>query len=92
MISDVPIGAFLSGGIDSGAVTAGMFDVAGPGVTVFTAGFPGSKIDETAAAGEIADHFGCRHFVLPIEPETAADVLPAVQSALDEPPAANSAK
>ena len=91
MISDVPVGAFLSGGIDSGAVAAGMARAAGSGVTVFTAGFPGSKIDETAAAHNVAEHLGCKHIVLPIEPETAADVLPAVQRAFDEPSAANSA-
>ena len=91
MLSDVPVGAFLSGGIDSGAVAAGMSRAAGRGVTVFTAGFPGSKIDETAAAARVAEHLGCKHIVLPIEPETAADVLPAVQRAFDEPSAANSA-
>ena len=91
MISDVPIGAFLSGGIDSSAITAGMFDATGPGTTVFTAGFPGSKIDETAAASAVANHFGCKHVVLPIEPETAADILPAVQHSFEEPSAANSA-
>ncbi len=91
MISDVPIGAFLSGGIDSGAVAAAMTRAAGRDVTVFTAGFPGSKIDETAAAHAVAEHLGCKHIVLPIEPETAADVLPLVQRAFDEPSAANSA-
>jgi len=91
MISDVPVGTFLSGGIDSGAVAAAMTRVAGRGVTAFTAGFPGSSIDETAAAQAIAEHLGCKHIVLPIEPETAADVLPAVQRAFDEPTAANSA-
>ena len=91
MISDVPIGAFLSGGIDSGAVAAAMAGAAKGEVTVFTAGFPGSKIDETAAAHAVAEHLGCKHVVLPIEPETAATVLPAVQRAFDEPSAANSA-
>lgn len=91
MLSDVPVGAFLSGGIDSGAVAAGMTRAAGRGVTVFTAGFPGSKIDETAAAARVAEHLGCKHIVLPIKPETAAEVLPAVQGAFDEPSAANSA-
>jgi asparagine synthase (glutamine-hydrolysing) len=91
MLSDVPVGAFLSGGIDSGAVAAGMTRAAGAGVTAFTAGFPGSSIDETAAAKRVADHLGCKHVILPIEPETAADVLPAVQRAFDEPSAANSA-
>jgi asparagine synthase (glutamine-hydrolysing) len=91
MIADVPIGAFLSGGIDSGAIAAGMAQAAGCGVTAFTAGFPGSNIDETDAALEIAKHLGCEHIVLPIEPQTAAEVLPAVQRAFDEPSAANSA-
>jgi len=91
MIADVPVGAFLSGGIDSGAVAAAMTRAAGQGVTAFTAGFPGTKIDETGAAHGVAEHLGCRHVVLPIEPHTAADVLPAVQRAFDEPSAANSA-
>ena len=91
MLSDVPVGAFLSGGIDSGAIAAAMTRFAGPGVTAFTAGFPNSKIDETAAAESVARHLGCKHIVLPIEPETAANVLPAVQAAFDEPSAANSA-
>ncbi len=91
MIADVPVGAFLSGGIDSGAVAAAMVRARGAGVTLFTAGFPGSKIDETEAAQAVAQHLGCEHIVLPIEPETAAEVLPAVQRAFDEPTAANSA-
>jgi asparagine synthase (glutamine-hydrolysing) len=91
MLSDVPVGAFLSGGIDSGAVAAGMSRAAGAGVTAFTAGFPRSSIDETAAAKRVAEHLGCKHIILPIEPEAAAEVLPAVQRAFDEPSAANSA-
>ena len=91
MLSDVPVGAFLSGGVDSGSIVAAMAKVAGPEFTAFTAGFPGAKIDETAAATAIASHVGCKHAVLPIEPETAAEVLPAVQRSFDEPTAANSA-
>ena len=91
MTADVPVGAFLSGGIDSGAVAAAMSRTSAAPVTVFTAGFPGSKIDETDAAARVATHLGCTHIQLPIRPETAADVLPAVQRAFDEPTAANSA-
>jgi len=91
MIADVPVGAFLSGGVDSGAVAAAMVRAKGRDVTLFTAGFPGSNIDETDGARAVARHLGCRHVVLPIEPEGAADVLPAVQRAFDEPTAANSA-
>ena len=48
MISDVPVGVFLSGGVDSSAVAAAMAHASdGAGFKVFTAGFPGSKIDET---------------------------------------------
>jgi asparagine synthase (glutamine-hydrolysing) len=90
-LADVPVGAFLSGGIDSGATAAAMTQLRGPGQMVFTAGFPGSTIDETAAAHRVAEHLGCRHILLPIERETAAEVLPAVQAAFDEPSAANSA-
>lgn len=91
MLSDVPIGAFLSGGVDSGAVAAAMARASGAPIKAFTAAFPGSKIDESAAAAKVAKHLGCEHFILPIEPRTAAEVLPAVQSAFDEPSAANSA-
>lgn len=91
MLSDVPVGAFLSGGVDSGAIAAAMARTAPPAFKVFTAGFPGSKIDETEAARRVADHLGCEHIVLPLEPKSAADILPAVQRAFDEPSAANSA-
>ena len=90
MVADVPIGAFLSGGVDSSAITAAMTHAGGE-ATVFTAGFPGSKIDETRNAARIAQHLGCKHRILPIEPEVAAEILPAVQQAFDEPSAANSA-
>jgi asparagine synthase (glutamine-hydrolysing) len=57
----------------------------------FTVGFPGSPRDETAAAARIAEHLGVEHVVLPMQPQTAANVLPAVQAAFDEPTAATSA-
>ncbi len=91
MLADVPVGAFLSGGVDSGAVAAAMARCSSGPFKLFTAGFPGSKIDETDAARRIANRLGQEHIVLPIVPETAADVLPAVQRAFDEPSAANSA-
>jgi asparagine synthase (glutamine-hydrolysing) len=91
MLSDVPVGAFLSGGVDSGAVAAAMARSSSTPFTVFTAGFPGARIDETEAARAVARHLGCKHVVLSIEPGTAADILPSVQRAFDEPSAANSA-
>ena len=91
LLSDVPLGAFVSGGVDSGAIAAAMARTSPEPFKMFTAGFPGSPRDETAAAKRLADHLGCEHVVLPIQPHTAAEVLPAVQASFDEPTAANSA-
>ena len=90
-LSDVPIGAFVSGGVDSGAIAAAMARTSSEPFKMFTAGFPGSPRDETAAAKRLADHLGCEHVMLPMQPQTAAEVLPAVQASFDEPTAANSA-
>lgn len=91
MLSDVPVGAFLSGGVDSSAILAAMVRETSQPIKAFTVGFPGTSIDETAAAGRIAAHLGCEHIVLPLEPAMAGDLLPAVQSAFDEPCAATAA-
>ena len=91
MLSDVPVGAFLSGGVDSSAIAAAMARSSGSKFKAFTVGFPGSSRDETAAAATIAQHLDIEHVVLPMKPQTAADVLPAVQAAFDEPTAATSA-
>jgi asparagine synthase (glutamine-hydrolysing) len=91
MLSDVPVGAYVSGGVDSGAIAAAMARSASSKFQIFTAGFPGWKKDESGEARRVAEHLGCEHIVLDIEPGTAADVLPAVQRAFDEPSAANSA-
>jgi asparagine synthase (glutamine-hydrolysing) len=85
MQSDVPVGALLSGGIDSSAVLAGMVVNSGNSHKAFTIGYPGARIDETAAAQEIAQHLGCEHIVLPLDVRSAIDVLPAVQHCFDEP-------
>ncbi|MBW8294735.1 asparagine synthase (glutamine-hydrolyzing) [Sphingopyxis sp.] len=91
MLADVPVGSFLSGGVDSAAVTAIMAEISPQPVKAFTVGFPGTSIDETDAASRIARHLGCEHIVLPLEPEAAGTLLPAVQAAFDEPCAATSA-
>lgn len=91
MLADVPVGAFLSGGVDSSAILAAMASETSQPIKAFTVGFPGTSIDETAAAGRIARHIGCEHIVLPLEPAAAGDLLPAVQSAFDEPCAATAA-
>lgn len=90
-LSDVPVGVFLSGGVDSSAVAAAMTQMNAPPFKAFTIGFPGSAIDETAAASRIARHLGCEHIVLSLESARTAELLPSVQSAFDEPCAATSA-
>jgi asparagine synthase (glutamine-hydrolysing) len=91
MLADVTVGSFLSGGVDSSAVTAVMSRVASRPVKAFTVGFPSTSIDETEAASRIAKHLGCEHILLPLEPVPTGDMLPAVQAAFDEPCAATSA-
>ena len=91
MLADVPVGTFLSGGVDSGAVTAAMTRSASHPIKAFTIGFPRSPIDETDAARRIAAHLGCEHVVLPMRPMAAADLFPAVQRSFDEPCAATAA-
>jgi asparagine synthase (glutamine-hydrolysing) len=85
MRSDVPVGAFLSGGVDSAAVLAAARRSTGAAITAFTIGHPGASIDETAAAAEIAAHLECEHVVLPLDPRDAQDDLPEILACYDEP-------
>ena len=83
--SDVPVGAFLSGGVDSSAVLAAMTRSADRPVTAFTVGHPGAAIDETAAAAEIARSLGAEHVVLPLSDRDAIAALPTILGCYDEP-------
>lgn len=85
MLSDVPIGSFLSGGVDSSAITAAMARQTSQPITAFTIGFPGNAIDETQSAREIASHIGCNHVVLPVDLGEARDVVPEIVKIMDEP-------
>jgi asparagine synthase (glutamine-hydrolysing) len=91
MLADVPVGAFLSGGVDSSAIAAAMRKVSDQPLHAFTIGFPGTSIDETEDAARIARHVGAEHHILPLHPATAGDVLPMVQASFDEPNAATAA-
>jgi len=61
MVSDVPIGAFLSGGIDSGVTTALMARESGPSLNCFTIGFSDPRFDATALAAQVARRYGAEH-------------------------------
>ena len=92
LIADVPVGVFLSGGIDSSIVTAVAAKVAGDRVRTFSVGFPGDPFyDETPYAEAVADMHGTRHTVLPLSIDEVRDIIPTVQAHLGEPFADSSA-
>src|SRR5262245_12774187 len=91
LIADVPLGAFLSGGVDSSAVVAAMRHAAPEPVRTFTIGFDDPRYDESPHAARVAAHLGCRHTERRVELEEAARILPALAHGYDEPFAAPSA-
>ena len=85
MISDVGLGAFLSGGVDSGTVVALMQSVSSKPVHTFTIGSADSQFDESAIAKSIARHLGTDHTELIVTPEQALAVVPKLGSVYSEP-------
>ena len=91
MVADVPIGAMLSGGIDSATVAAVMTEHAGGPIDTFTVGFgEGFEEDELEAARATAARLGSRHHELVISAEEYADFLPHSIWHLEEPVATTS--
>ncbi|HSS61167.1 MAG TPA: asparagine synthase (glutamine-hydrolyzing) [Candidatus Limnocylindrales bacterium] len=84
LISDVPLGVFLSGGIDSSAVAAMMTQLGGE-VKSFSVGFAERSFDESAYAREVARHLGTEHHELMLEPQAMLDLVPKLPALLDEP-------
>jgi len=90
MIADVPIGAFLSGGVDSSAVVACMAEQMRSPVRTLTCGFEDAAHDESAHARELAASLGCDHHTEQIRP-SAAEVIDTLAWHFDEPFADSSA-
>jgi asparagine synthase (glutamine-hydrolysing) len=86
LMSDVPLGAFLSGGIDSSSVVAMMVDaLPASSVKTFSIGFGERSFDESAHARRVASYFGTDHHEEMFTPQVALDLLPTVFEWLDEP-------
>jgi asparagine synthase (glutamine-hydrolysing) len=90
LVSDVPLGAFLSGGIDSSVVVGLMARASGGRVKTFSIGFDEPAFDELEHARRVARHFGTDHHEFVVKPDALA-ILDALVSHFDEPFADSSA-
>jgi asparagine synthase (glutamine-hydrolysing) len=85
LVADVPIGVFLSGGIDSSAVAALMAEITPGNVNSFSIGFSDRSFDESGWARMVAERLGTNHHELVLEPHMLFDLVPKVTALLDEP-------
>jgi asparagine synthase (glutamine-hydrolysing) len=84
LVADVPLGALLSGGLDSAVVVALMAQASSDPVRTFTVGFTAERYDERPYARAVAERYGTRHEEIVLEPDAAA-TLPRLAAAFDEP-------
>ncbi len=85
MVADVPVGLFLSGGIDSSTVATILARRAGVSLRTFTIGYGDSEFDETPYAREVASRLGAEHTELIVSEQTALQVVELLPEIADEP-------
>jgi asparagine synthase (glutamine-hydrolysing) len=90
LLSDVPLGSFLSAGLDSSSIVAAMREAGAQPVRTYTIAFPPkyrrgeTTLDDTNVARRTANHFGCQHTEIVVEPDVVA-LLPKLIYHMDEP-------
>jgi asparagine synthase (glutamine-hydrolysing) len=89
MVSDVPLGAFLSGGVDSSITVAAMARLSGQPIKTFAIGFDDERFNELPFARQVAEHLGTEHYEMTVRPD-AVEWLPRLIEHLGEPLADNS--
>lgn len=85
MVADVPVGVFLSGGIDSGLIATKAASVAGADLQTFTITFPGASFDEAPAARRVAAEIGSRHHEIDIDDASVVIAFDRIPSIWTEP-------
>lgn len=85
LISDVPKGVFLSGGIDSSLVTAIICSLSGARIKTFSIGFDDPSFDESNFSRKVSEYFDTEHYERKFSHKDLLDLLPAVTEFLDEP-------
>ncbi len=85
LVADVPLGIFLSGGIDSSAIASITSQLQSGDIHTFNVGFPDEEYDESRYAVEVANHLGTTHTSLKLLESDFIDNLPAAMNSIDQP-------